>query len=263
MPWYKTGTVKATNNSNAIIGAGTAFIANSRVGDAFRGPDGAWYEVTNIASDTAMSISPNYQGATIAAGSYALAPMQGYVKDLADQARTIINQWGATLAGLGSVSTENIVPVAKGGTGGTTPAAARAGLGLGAAAVASIVGVVSQSGGVATGAIVERGGNENGEYTKFADGTLICRIPAKQTTYTTINVLRYLWTFPTPFAAGTTPMISLTIHGIIGINKQISGAVPAYSSAASATCDIYSKGQFVAGDEVNAQLSALSIGRWF
>ena len=138
MPWYKSGTVKTTNNSNAIIGTGTAFIANSRVGDAFRGPDGAWYEVTNIASDTAMSIAPNYQGPTVAAGSYALAPMQGYVKDLADQARAIIQQWGNALANLGTVSTENVVPLSKGGTGGTTQAAARAGLGLGSAATATI-----------------------------------------------------------------------------------------------------------------------------
>ena len=38
----------------------------------------------------------------------------------------------------------------------------------------NILGTVSQSGGVPTGAIIERGSNVNGEYTKFADGTLIC-----------------------------------------------------------------------------------------
>ncbi|MFQ2373347.1 hypothetical protein ACK306_17425, partial [Aeromonas caviae] len=38
----------------------------------------------------------------------------------------------------------------------------------------NIVGAVSQSGGVPTAAIVERGSNANGEYTKYADGTLIC-----------------------------------------------------------------------------------------
>lgn len=100
MPWYKAGTVSVTQNSNAVIGAGTAFIANSRVGDAFRGPDGGWYEVTNIASDTALSISPNYQGATASAGAYALAPMQGYVKDSADTLRALVNQFGAQLAAL-------------------------------------------------------------------------------------------------------------------------------------------------------------------
>ncbi len=87
MTWYKTGTVSVTSGSNAVIGTGTSFIANSRVGDAFRGPDGEWYEVTNIASDTALSIAPNYQGPTQAAGVYSLAPMQGYVKDSADALR--------------------------------------------------------------------------------------------------------------------------------------------------------------------------------
>lgn len=76
-----------TPGSNAVIGTGTAFIRNSRVGDAFRGPDGEWYEVTNIASNTSLSIAPDYQGASVAAGAYSLAPMQGYVKDSADALR--------------------------------------------------------------------------------------------------------------------------------------------------------------------------------
>lgn len=100
MTWYKSGTVSVIQNSNAVIGMSTAFIANSRVGDAFRGPDGGWYEVTNIASDTALSISPNYQGSTDAAGSYALAPMQGYVKDTADALRQASLQVGGALDGL-------------------------------------------------------------------------------------------------------------------------------------------------------------------
>jgi hypothetical protein len=87
MTWYKTGTVAVTPGSNAVIGTGTSFIANSRVGDAFRGPDGEWYEVTNIASDSALSIAPNYQGPAVVSGSYSLAPMQGYVKDSADALR--------------------------------------------------------------------------------------------------------------------------------------------------------------------------------
>jgi len=36
-----------------------------------------------------------------------------------------------------------------------------------------VLGTVSQSDGVPTGAIIERGANANGEYVKFADGTLI------------------------------------------------------------------------------------------
>ncbi len=117
MPWYKAGTVSVTQNSNAVIGSGTAFIANSRVGDGFRGPDGGWYEVTNIASDTAMSIAPNYQGASNSAGGYALAPLQGYVKESADALRALVNKFGTQLAALGTTGNYDTLPVAKGGTG--------------------------------------------------------------------------------------------------------------------------------------------------
>ena len=44
---------------------------------------------------------------------------------------------------------------------------------LGTAASRDLLGTVSQSGGVPTGAIIERDSNSNGEYVKFADGTLI------------------------------------------------------------------------------------------
>lgn len=125
MPWYKAGTVSVVQNSNAVIGTGTAFITNSRVGDAFRGPDGGWYEVTNIANNTAISISPSYQGAANVAGIYALAPMQGYVKDSADALRAIVTSYGAKLAALGSTGNYEVLPVEKGGTGGSDAGAAR------------------------------------------------------------------------------------------------------------------------------------------
>ncbi|MCF5803726.1 MULTISPECIES: tail fiber domain-containing protein [Pseudomonas syringae group] len=141
MPWYKTGTVSVTQNSNAVIGSGTAFIANSRVGDGFRGPDGGWYEVTNIASDTAMSISPNYQGASNGAGGYALAPLQGYVKDSADALRALVNQFGFKLAALRSTGNYDILPVDKGGTGAASGADARTNLGLGTVATENTVPV--------------------------------------------------------------------------------------------------------------------------
>ena len=41
---------------------------------------------------------------------------------------------------------------------------------------ASVVGAVGQSGGVPTGAVIERGSNANGDYVRFADGTQICMI---------------------------------------------------------------------------------------
>lgn len=119
--------------------------------------------------------------------------MQGYVKESADRLRQLVDQLGATFALFGGATNietlrQNILAatrgannditslsglttalsVAQGGTGGKTQAAARTGLGLGAAAVAAIAGTVSQSGGVPTGAIIERGSNANGEYVRYA-----------------------------------------------------------------------------------------------
>lgn len=100
MAWYSTGTVAVTLNSPTVTGTGTAFSANVRVGDAFRGPDGRWYEVTNVASSTVISIKPNYQGSTASGQAYAVAPILGYDKDLSDRFNLIASQWGATLAGI-------------------------------------------------------------------------------------------------------------------------------------------------------------------
>ncbi|MCL6285251.1 pyocin knob domain-containing protein [Ruegeria sp. 2012CJ41-6] len=38
----------------------------------------------------------------------------------------------------------------------------------------TLLGPVSQSGGLPTGRVIERGGNANGDYVRFADGTQIC-----------------------------------------------------------------------------------------
>ena len=78
----------------------------------------------------------------------------------------VISALDEKLKTLGSVSSENVVPIEKGGTGGTTQALARSGLGLGSAAVADLVGTM------ANGAILEQGTNANGSFIKFADGTL-------------------------------------------------------------------------------------------
>lgn len=262
MPWYRVGTVAITAGQTTVTGTGTNFPANSRVGDAFQGPDGRWYEVTNIASATVISILPAYLGATVAAGTYGLAPMQGYVKESADRLRQLVDQFGATLAGLGSVSTENVVPVAKGGTGGTTPALARAGLQLGSAAVAAIVGQVSQAGGVPTGAIFERGSNANGEYTKYADGTMDCFLYATVTdqacdiTYGSLFIGTRSWTFPMPFSSP--PAVS--VNGRIATGASwagIGGGVSNFSATARFV-DAFSRAV-----GVTTVLSFTAKGRWY
>ncbi|CEL30190.1 MULTISPECIES: pyocin knob domain-containing protein [Pseudomonas] len=145
MPWHRLGTVSVTQNSNVVTGVNTAFAANTRVGDAFVGPDGRQYELSNVASDTVISINPPYLGATASGATYAVAPIQGYQKGLADEVRSWNNSYGQKMAALGTTGNYDILPVNKGGTGGNSQATARTGLGLGNSATAALVASLTDS----------------------------------------------------------------------------------------------------------------------
>ncbi|WP_394064545.1 hypothetical protein [Alcaligenes sp. WGS1538] len=100
MAWYDTGTVNVTANSATVTGSGTQWVAGARQGEAFVGPDGRLYEVLNIASNTSLTLTKPYRGATATGQQYALAPFQGYVKELADRAAELLQHYSdvATLA---------------------------------------------------------------------------------------------------------------------------------------------------------------------
>lgn len=172
MAWYRTGTVSVTAASTTVTGSGTAFVANARVGDAFIGPDGRLYEISNVASDTAISILPAYKGSTASGQGYAIAPVQGYVKKLADEASELLNEYGA----VGTAAFADAVT----STSDTTAnrllkvGALLAQLGADVYGRANIVGTVSQSGGVPTGAVIQRGSNPNGTFERWADGSMTC-----------------------------------------------------------------------------------------
>lgn len=90
MAWYKTGNVSITNGSTSVTASNTKFASNTRVGDGFRAPDGKWYEIVNIASETVLGIYPEYQGVTVVeSADYMIAPLQGYNKETADRLRII------------------------------------------------------------------------------------------------------------------------------------------------------------------------------
>jgi hypothetical protein len=91
--WYKTGSITVTNGSTTVSGAGTAWISNAAIGEALYAPDGKLYEITNIASDTSITITPAYLGATASAQPYVIVPSQSYIRDLAAQAADLVNNY--------------------------------------------------------------------------------------------------------------------------------------------------------------------------
>ncbi|UXC19170.1 hypothetical protein [Comamonas squillarum] len=162
----------------------------------------------------------------------------------------------------------DFLPVALGGTGGTTAAAARSNLGLGSAAVAAIVGTVSQSGGVPTGAIIQRGSNANGEFVRYADGAQICRLRFGQVSALAINSVAsglYVslreWTFPAAFV--DYPTLCSACEGtpsdpwppsLILVSSDLlptRGSVFVYHASASTTI------------KVGSTFNMTAIGRWF
>jgi len=77
----------------------------------------------------------------------------------------------------------------------------------------NILGPVSQSSGLATGAIIQRGANSNGEFVRFADGTQICTLYDATAVSVAVNAtLAKMWTFPVSF-------LSKTSYSITGTNR--------------------------------------------
>ncbi|HCL3288432.1 TPA: hypothetical protein N2A36_000326 [Pseudomonas aeruginosa] len=358
MAWYSTGTVAVTLNSPTVTGTGTTFSANVRVGDAFRGPDGRWYEVTNVASSTVISIKPSYQGSTASGQSYSVAPVLGYDKDLSDRFNQLAMTWGSTLAGLQPWSTAPTGGAAMDAMGfGTTgkalaatanAAAARGAIGASAVGengwglqasasntlsdanvslanglyrvtpntagtmlgayvgqmihaeqdggyavqlgmsvagppvirmrqrVAStwqapvtvyhsqnLLGSVSVSGGVPTGAVVERGSNTNGEYVRYADGTQICWInmsvtdQALDTAYGSLFTGTRSWTFPVSFAGSPAIAVGLFRWGT-GAGWGTGNGIASATAATLRGFDIVSRAVGTA-----TVISATAVGRWF
>lgn len=124
----------------------------------------------------------------------------------------------------------------------------------------SVLGAVSQSDGVPTGAVIERGSNANGEYVRFADGTQIC---TRQITLGAPNVADGAgfsgatstnWTYPAGFAPGITPAIG---GACTNVGKVWVSSFVASNTAASLIAERFTP---VATAPVS---NVFAIGRWF
>jgi hypothetical protein len=130
----------------------------------------------------------------------------------------------------------------------------------------NIVGTVSHTAGVPTGAVVERGSNANGEFTRWADGTQICW-HAFTTAALAVTVARGALftntaipvpTFPAAFSSAPSVQIRggfanntdgwVTINGSPTATALTNGAIRAFSSI-SLTDDF--------------RFGYTAIGRWF
>lgn len=173
------GTLTLTNNSAAVTGSGTAFTTELAAGDFIVVTVGGvpyTLPIKTVNSNTSLTLVSNYTGPTQSGAAWFAVPRvalnmvtAALVAQSAEALRGLNydkQNWQSIFSGTGNVTVK--LPDGSEWTGPAWNS-------FKSAARADILGTVSQSGGVPTGAIIEAGSNSNGTYTKFADGTMICR----------------------------------------------------------------------------------------
>jgi hypothetical protein len=125
----------------------------------------------------------------------------------------------------------------------------------------NILGTVSQSGGVPTGSIIERGSNSNGEYVMFADGTMICTRQiflaslGAAVSYTTgLNRYAFTWTYPAVFSSASAVSGSGTDQTAVGFIGGLG------SSSGSSSVHQYIT---PTNGLTSVTIRVVAIGRWF
>jgi hypothetical protein len=122
----------------------------------------------------------------------------------------------------------------------------------------NVLGAVTQTAGVPTGALIERGASANGEFARFADGTQICTRAnlsaanantADGTLFRSANVT---WTFPVAFVAA--PVCSG--GSVSDADCWVSLQAPSATAVVARVRSTVTKGAALT-------FAATAIGRWF
>ena len=152
-----------------------------------------------------------------------------------------------------------VIAIAKGGTGATSANAAADA--IGAFRRGTLLGTVSQSDGVPTGAVIERGSNANGEYVRFADGTQICTFTRTITGAVNsgpVDGIYYLssaaWNFPATFVGPVVGYSDSVMPGRLVFPLGVGASTANMSPGVGAMTAI-------ASSSITQALTA--IGRWF
>ena len=278
MSQYSTGLVSTTNGSSVITGTSTAWLTSGIDASDFfiAAGDTVAYTIASIDSDTQITLTANYAGSTQSGITYtahierfgALPIFSDNDADTPELMNEVVKFTVNQDSALGTASTKD-----TGTAAGEVPLNSD----LGSASLVdaigsgdlygrdSIIGTVSETAGVPTGAIIESGSNANGEYTKFADGTLICRLPSQPTTFLNTSNLKVDWSYPVPFLTPPEVLPSIDLEEFSSTFRNIKPLVYA-RSIGNISCDVgfASDSEFTSGVEsLGDDISAVAIGRWY
>ena len=127
----------------------------------------------------------------------------------------------------------------------------------------TLLGLVSQAGGVPTGAVLESGANANGSYLRLADGTQICwRIVAVNVATTEYQS----WPFPVQFASGIRPAVAIS-HLLAAPNPVLGfgnfQGVTGFAVPGTWALRLQTAGSPTGPESDADKLSITATGRWF
>jgi hypothetical protein len=279
---YSTGTVSVGAGSTAVTGVSTAWLTSGvRAGDMFMA-SGLCVPIAAVNSNTSITLARPWPGAALSGANYDIDYRDDDVRSLA-AANTLLQQLtNGTLTSLAALSsaanklpyfsgasafaTTDLTPAARAvlGLAGASGAKIPVVTGLSTAALRDILGTVSQSGGVPTGAIVERGSNANGWWTRTADGLQICGQSLDLTAMACATASgqvfisdNTIWMYPSGFTGGA-PMVwgslSMSVEGMHGISLR---------NSTSTTCNVRMFSSMSRAASVSKIAALIAVGRWF
>lgn len=149
---------------------------------------------------------------------------------------------------------------------GATGAKPEALAALGAYGASNILGTVSQTAGVPTGAIIEQGSNANGSYTRWADGTQICKQTLNYPATNISTAAGSMFYCPgtvagTPYAAGfvgALPVNAIAVANDAGLVFLGSASLQSLTNYQSTYLM-----RATANTSDNVRVNLIAIGRWF
>jgi hypothetical protein len=128
----------------------------------------------------------------------------------------------------------------------------------------NILGTVSETGGVPTGAIIERGSNANGEFVKYADGTMICT--KFFTGFGPVN-LAYGSAFRSATISTGSPASNFSTVPFVFYTVRGNTAAPTYAapfvSAAATSLGSVQLCRETSSASTGFEMDLTAIGRWF
>lgn len=267
----------ATNLDLLVNGAGLEY--PDRLGQPRKSYAGMEAEVADFVSDPNLSAFAALVGLAntfayfTGPGALALATLTPQARQLLDDTSfgAMLTTLNAAARGVNADITElqgltTALSVLQGGTGQTTLGGLLTQLlSQGAYGKTNILGAVSQSGGVPTGAIFDTGSNAGGEWTRYADGRMEClkkNITFAGGTVANGSVFRSVvaapGAMPQNFVGAILPSVFSTGFSVAS-GGGWSGCQVAWTLSNWGSWSVYTSAAVVG----NLQLELLAKGKWF